>query len=262
MLGPDQCAIRDLIENRWRDLNLTRTDLVRNAGYKNVVKGLRRLQTLMTGDLETTKGLIAKLPEALELRPEDITEAVEETRRQIREKEEQAYRASFKPHAIVLTERKIPTQTAIALLVGAPRLLRIDFDLKQRPNQLHSSGSQRISSEAAQLGWRSRAVFGRPVGLVVNYVPERAVRHDLEGKAVEVLGTVHRPMRECGSIRRHRYRVFLRNGLALRCAVPQLLQFDQHGESPFQFAIQMNFVASEALQFVRIKCFAKCLVAD
>jgi hypothetical protein len=47
--------IRTLIEARSQDLALTRADLVRRAGYKNIDKGLRRLEALMTGDLRLTK---------------------------------------------------------------------------------------------------------------------------------------------------------------------------------------------------------------
>ena len=58
------------IGNRCYELGLSAPDVVRRAGYQNLVRGLRRLQALRNGDLETTKGLIAQLPEALELPPE------------------------------------------------------------------------------------------------------------------------------------------------------------------------------------------------
>ena len=87
--------IQALIENRCRDLALTAPDLIHRADYKNIAKGLRRLEALMTDDLVSSRGLIAKLPLALQLPPETITEAVEGTRRQIREREEQVYREGF-----------------------------------------------------------------------------------------------------------------------------------------------------------------------
>ena len=34
--------------------------------------------------------------------------------------------------------------------------------------------------------------FGRPVGFVVNFAPDHAVRFDLEGNAVEMLDQAHR----------------------------------------------------------------------
>jgi hypothetical protein len=42
--------------------------------------------------------------------------------------------------------------------------------------------------------WQSDQLpaYGRPVALVVDYTPERAVRFDLEGNAIEVLDRAHR----------------------------------------------------------------------
>ncbi len=34
--------------------------------------------------------------------------------------------------------------------------------------------------------------FGRPIGLVVNYSPDRAVRFDLDGNALEILQRAYR----------------------------------------------------------------------
>src|SRR6266508_4456089 len=90
-------TLAKLVEERRGQLGLTAPDLIRRAGYQNTAKGLRRLQALMKGNFESSRGLIARLPEALNLAPETITQAIEETRRQIREEEEGAYRASFKP---------------------------------------------------------------------------------------------------------------------------------------------------------------------
>jgi hypothetical protein len=183
--------IQVLIESRCRDLGLTPVDLVRRGGYQNIAKGLRRLEVLTNGDLESSRGLIARLPEALELPPEVIAEAVRETRRQIHESEEQVYRESFKPHAIILTERRIPSQITFALLTGAPRHLRIDLDLsKPRSTFIHKALSE-TRLRLHRLGGMI-PFFGKVLGLIVNYSPERAVRYDLEGNAVEVLKGAYR----------------------------------------------------------------------
>src|SRR5215208_7025751 len=114
-----------LIEHRMYELNLTRTDVVRRAGYANIAKGLRRLEALMNGDFDSTKALITRLPEAHELPSEAITQTIEQTRRQMEERKERAYRTSFKPHAVIITERRVPDQITFALLTEAPRHLHI-----------------------------------------------------------------------------------------------------------------------------------------
>ena len=77
--------IEVLILNRTATLKLRRSDLVRRAGFKNVAKGLRRLDELCSGELKATRALIAGLPAALELPPEVIADAIRQTEQQIAE---------------------------------------------------------------------------------------------------------------------------------------------------------------------------------
>jgi hypothetical protein len=183
--------VSTLIADRCDELGLTRADLIRRAGYANMARGLRRLQALMNGDLDASKGLLAKLPKGLNLPPEMIAKAVEGSSRQIREAAENEYRASFKPHAIILTKRDIPQQITFALLTGAPRHLHIDFDLtRNRCTFIH----QALSETRLRLH-RFKGIipfFGKAIGVVVNYAPERSVRYDLEGNAVELLKGAYR----------------------------------------------------------------------
>jgi hypothetical protein len=58
---------------------------------------------------------------------------MEDTKRQFQDTEEAAYRSSFVPHAIILTERKVPQPIFIAAVLGVDRLLRVDFDLTKDP---------------------------------------------------------------------------------------------------------------------------------
>jgi hypothetical protein len=67
--------IEVLILNRTAALKLTRSDLVRRAGFKNVAKGIRLLDELCSGDSKATRAPIAGLPAALELASEVIADA-------------------------------------------------------------------------------------------------------------------------------------------------------------------------------------------
>ena len=132
-LGP--LALTTLITSRRQELSLTLAHLVRRAGYKNESKGIRRLEGLLAGELEASKSLIRGLPIALDLPANRITRAVEETRRQIEQaqhraaqEEQAAWRASFKPHAIILTERQRPEPNFVAAMTGVERLLHVNFD--------------------------------------------------------------------------------------------------------------------------------------
>ena len=148
-------AIESLIVDRSRVLDLSRPDLMRRAGYKNIAKGLRRLDELLAGDLDKTRGLIRALPAALDVPPEVVEHAIEETRRRIaeaqeaaRQAREAAWRAAFRPHAIILTERTVPQPIFVAAIIGVERLLRMDFNLALPPLSYAESGPRGHSAQA------------------------------------------------------------------------------------------------------------------
>src|SRR5438128_7962412 len=111
--------LKTLIENRSRDLGLSRQDIVQRAGYRNLAKGCRRLDELLTGDVHAARGLIDRLPAALDVPAEAVREAVAETKRQKRAEDYTAWRASFRPHGIILTEHSRPTHITFAAITGA-----------------------------------------------------------------------------------------------------------------------------------------------
>ena len=199
-------AIKSLIVDRSRVLDLSRPDLMRRAGYKNIAKGLRRLDELLAGELDKTRDLIRALPAALDVPPEVVEHAIEETRRRIaeaqeaaRQAREAAWRAAFRPHAIILTERTVPQPIFVAAIIGVERLLRIDFDLALPPvsyaSQALAGIRRRLSEFRSESGKIPDALpgFGRPIGVIVNYTPDRAIRFDLDGNALEILPRAHRP---------------------------------------------------------------------
>ena len=111
-------AIEALISDRLQDLKLTPVELVRRCGYKNLSKGLRRLAGARAGYFDGQAWLLHALPDALGVPPEKVQQAVEDTRRYLYEEKEAAWRAAFKPHAIIITERDRPTQIFVAFFIG------------------------------------------------------------------------------------------------------------------------------------------------
>ena len=80
MATSTKLPIETLITERCRDLGLSRADVVRRAGLKNVEKGLRRLDGLYAGDLEKATVLIHGLPAALELPANIVATAIRDTK--------------------------------------------------------------------------------------------------------------------------------------------------------------------------------------
>src|SRR5829696_3658214 len=121
--------------DRMEDLGLDREALgFRLGAYKNPLKAAGRVHALINGHITTEKSrrALARLADALEVDPEVVDVAVEDTRdllahmerhaeenrRRILEEEERAWEDSFKPHAVIQTETTIPSQITICGLTG------------------------------------------------------------------------------------------------------------------------------------------------
>jgi hypothetical protein len=159
----DPLPIGSLIANRLRVLDLPPGHFLRRAGYKNIAKGLRRLDELLAGELVKTRDLIRALRAALDVPPEVVEHAIEETRRrttEARQAAEQArqtvWRAAFRPHAIILTERIVPQPLFVAAFIGIERLLRIDFDLALRPVSFTNQALAGVRRESCGIQKRVR----------------------------------------------------------------------------------------------------------
>ena len=200
MTQDQQLPITTLILSRSKELGLSRTQLVRRSGYTNTAKGLRRLDELLEGQFQSTRGLIRALPLALEVSANVVEQAVEDTKRLIRDAEEAAWRSAFVPHAVILTERRIPQPIHVAAILGVNRLLRVEFDLTAGED---SFLEQAIKGIGQKLDWTRRIpAFGKPTGIVVNYTPDHAVEFDLQGKPVMTYDHAYRPGKASLSIRR------------------------------------------------------------
>jgi hypothetical protein len=187
-----------LIKSRCDELSLNKARVVRLVGYENEAKGIRRLDALMAGDLETTRTLIHGLSAALDLPDEVVHHAVQETRQQLDDRkrrqweaEEIEWRASFRPHAILLTERTVPSPMFVAAVISVERILRVNFHANAKPISFVKLALDGVKQKTAKWG-NALPGFGRPIGIVVNYAPDNSVRFDLDGKPREIFCEAYR----------------------------------------------------------------------
>jgi hypothetical protein len=167
---------------------------------------------LCDGHITSTKSKTAlqRLPEAIEVPAEVVEVAVNATlsflaelKRQEDEKlriaceiEDAEWRATFKPHAIIQGERTSPASiTMYAITGGSDRWLKIGFDLSRPPITFVK---QVLAALPSRLHLREDGewivtFFGSALGFTINYSPDRAVRFDLKGNAVENLSKAIRP---------------------------------------------------------------------
>jgi hypothetical protein len=184
-------AIAALIRSRMADLGLSRGEFAKRLGYKNIAKGIRRIDALCDGELEG-KQFLDVLPQALETSAETVKRALEQTVRELELAEKQEaeardkiWRENFRPHGIILTEKTVPSPIFVAAMIGVEKLLRIDLDLSQGPVSFVRQALERLPEGVP--------AFGKPVGFVINYSPDRAVRFDSNGRPIAILDKAVRP---------------------------------------------------------------------
>jgi hypothetical protein len=170
-----------LLSNLETELGLARGELVKRLGYKNLAKGIRRIDALREGHIVGTKELLDVLPQALEISAETVTRALDQTVREIElaekreaEARDKIWRENFRPHAIILTERSVPSPIFVAAMVGVEKLLRIDLHATQGPVSFVRQVLDRLPEEVP--------AFGKTAGFVINYSPDQAVRFDPNGQ--------------------------------------------------------------------------------
>jgi hypothetical protein len=180
--------IATLIAERRRKLGLRPSEVAARCGYRNLSKGVRRLEQVLVGDLERADTLLRGLPKALNLPPDVIQEAIDETVRQIAAEQDALWRASFHPSAYLLGTTDRPSQILFfAITGGAERWLRIPLDLSQPP-VTYAEQALAVVRKTPEVKF-----FGPTTGFIVNYTPDHAVRFDCEGCPVETLTRAYRP---------------------------------------------------------------------
>jgi hypothetical protein len=147
---------------------------------------------LCDGDLEGTKHFLDVLPQALETSAETVKLALEQTVRELELAEEQEaeardkiWRENFCSHAIILTERTVPRPIFVAAIIGVEKLLRIDLDATHGPVSYVRQVLDRLPEGVP--------AFGKPIGFVINYSPDKAVRFDSNGHPIAILAKAVRP---------------------------------------------------------------------
>ena len=185
-------AIATLIRSRMTELDLSRGEFAKRLGYKNVAKGICRIDALCDGNIDGTKQFLDALPQALETSADTVKRALDQTVRELELAEKQEaeardkiWRENFCPHAIILTEHTVPSPIFVAAMIGVEKLLRIDLDATQGPMSLVRQVLDRLPERVP--------AFGKAIGFVINYSPDKAVRFDRNGQPIAILDKAVRP---------------------------------------------------------------------
>ena len=193
----DRYPIHDLIESRLERLGIRRSELARQCGFNNVAKGIRRIDAICQGDMESpgAKMVLDALPTALEVDKESVEAAIcataaiiAEAERRAEVEREAAWRASFVPHAYLHGSQNRPSQLFIyGVSGGAEKWLKIPLDLSMPPVTFAAQALTFVK-KTPQVPF-----FGSTTGFIVNYTPDHAVRFDIDGNPVEHFDGAYRP---------------------------------------------------------------------
>jgi hypothetical protein len=175
-------VIQELIRQRCKELSISQQELIVQSGITNTAKGLRRLQQLFDGDFISSRGLIAHLPNALDLPQSAIDNAINESKQQIADEIEAEWRANFVPHALAITANNgRPRQITIAAICNAGRHVRIDFPEYMQPVDFKEYAFKVLTTRAPEIA----KFFYELEGLVINYSPEKSIKFSLDKNIIE-----------------------------------------------------------------------------
>ena len=189
--GGDKYPIGRFILHRARTLGLSRNDLVHRLGYRDDDSGHEALSAAMltgvvaphvanhlAGALEADHALVGAVIDATARQKHDearldgtlwkLQDAMSGKKRRLRVDSEQAYRASFRPHLQVQTERDIPSPIFIAALLTVARLriVRLPDEALKRNDEARDGIIKNIVIDH----WRENGGRVPAFGGIVGYV--------------------------------------------------------------------------------------------
>jgi hypothetical protein len=91
-----------------------------------------------------------------------------------------------------MPERKIPQPIFVAAIIGVEdQLLRVKLDLSADPMTFVKQALDCVREKLGKCG--QIPAFGKPVSVIVNYSPDRAVQYDLQGQPTMAFDRAYHP---------------------------------------------------------------------
>jgi len=163
------------VADRANMLGLSRRDLVNRLGYQGrESKGHKVLSGFMAGE-NLNPPFVMRLPSVLQVDPSIVHAALISTARELDAEDavrvlaaEDGYRASFRPHLQVQTERNIPSPIFAAAMIGTKRLRIIE--LLDRATSSYEEARNQIAMDAIRNHYRENRGWVPCFGEITGYV--------------------------------------------------------------------------------------------
>jgi hypothetical protein len=174
-------TIQKEIKRRLETTRLKPLQVAELMGYRNINRGVERFNNLLCRDPLQDPQLLHNALLALGATTEEIFELIEneKTRREkLRAREIAEAARNFQPHAVYLTERRVPSPIFIAAMSRSFPKRRFDFAENEKPINFPLVAHQNMPEQII--------AFGSVTGFVVNYTPRLSLEFDRDGNPVAI----------------------------------------------------------------------------
>jgi hypothetical protein len=185
--------LQTLVSETMAAKGLRKSQIVSLLGFKNITKGIRRLDAFAADGVDSP-GMLDRLPSALGIPAAKVHAAHEQMLDQMRIEAEaqrsahlERLRIEFRPHVRVKTERAVPSPLFIVAMTGGPdRWLRISLpeEVTALPehNQIEQVAEIIRQHHAEHKGWAGP--FGSINGYYYRTEFEKALEFTTSGQVV------------------------------------------------------------------------------
>lgn len=186
-------SIGKLIRSSIKEKGIKKVEVVKALGYRNIDKGLRRLNDCIQGQGKCSKAFLRKLAGALEINNQAMDEAIKKTEDECRlEREAMARRReiyarkNFKPYIYVKTSEKRPNSIAIVAFTGTAVFKCIDLpeEISSWPIERQiGAASKTIKQHYCEMNGHS-GQFGKITGYIFYKTYDEGIEFSIEGEVI------------------------------------------------------------------------------
>lgn len=186
-------SIGILIKSTIQNKGIKKVDVVKGLGYRNITKGLRRLNDCIQGEGKCSKKFLREVAGVLGIKEQVLDEAIEKTEDECRlEREEAARRReiyarkNFKPYIYIKTSETRPKSIGIVAFAGAAVYKCVGL-----PEEISSWPIERQIREVSKTvkrNYRERnghsGQFGKITGYIYYRTYDEGIEFSIEGEVV------------------------------------------------------------------------------
>jgi len=175
--------IHALIYSIMKEKGVTRFSLVKQLGYRNITKGLRRVDSLMPYGIGQ-KELLMRIAEVLGIDQEQIDKALDETKKLLRKERDASERKSFKPYIYIQYSSQRPRSITIVALVGVDqfKFIPVPWEITALPLQQQIEAvSNQVKQHYREKGGRG-TMFGEITGYIYRYRFDAGMSFSVNGE--------------------------------------------------------------------------------